>query len=84
MIRAESTTLVLIEIVGEARPFPRSRDDKGLVARLLTAQCDGVLPLAARGLSSGAGRYSALFWPNDAPKVRAWLTKQGIEIEEAQ
>lgn len=92
-IDLKATPVVWIEINGEKReplpydpdkdthklgPLPRTRDDDGLVGRLLDWSMKAKV-YSLRGMTSGGGIYTALYLPEDAEKVLAWLAEQGIE-----
>lgn len=67
-----------IRVRGQSRGAGRTHEDGGLIGRLIEwqARC-GIYPI--QGLVTGPGIHSALYVPDDALKLEAWLVREGCE-----
>jgi hypothetical protein len=67
---------VRISIDGDLRPNRNTREDHGVVLRLLYWLITQEIHSEIGGGMSGGGRYVGYFTPADAKRVRAWLSAQ--------
>lgn len=80
-ITFETRTLVEVHVEGRSQGHGRTRDDDGLIAKLL-AWCMQKQLYAARIQHVGGGALLAYYFPEDATKVIAWLREHECQETE--
>lgn len=74
----EFATVVFVRILGKNRGSGYVRDDEGLVGKFFDWLKESKVDPAFM-TTTGGGQWHGAFFPEDMPKVHAWLAEQGTE-----